>query len=155
MSSYVYAFDLSMRNTGIAIFDLKGNIEKVCSIATKDKDSHGKRLKVIADFILDLKSNYPVDKIIIERGFARFNISTAVIYRVHGIVNYLFWDSEQVYYPPKTVKAEILGGKSTKKELKQEIESRYPNVCFENEDESDATAVGLTYFIKKKIINWR
>jgi len=144
-----------MSNTGIAIFDLEGRIEKICSIATKDKDTHGERLKTIADFIMGLKEIYPVKEIVIERGFAQFNTATAVIYRVHGLVNFLFWDVPQTYYPPKTVKAEILGGKSTKKELRNEIESHYENINFENEDESDATAVGLTYFIRKGILQWR
>jgi Holliday junction resolvasome RuvABC endonuclease subunit len=154
-NEYVYGFDLSMSCTGISIFDLNGNIVKVCSVATNDKDTHGKRLKTIADFILALKEQYPAKTVVIERGFSRFNTSTAVIFRVHGIVNFLFWDAIQIYYPPKTVKEAILNGKATKEQVRKEIELHYPEIVFENEDQSDAFAVSLTYFMKKKMINWR
>jgi Holliday junction resolvasome RuvABC endonuclease subunit len=153
--TYIYAFDLSMSQTGIAIFNLDGTIEKVCSVSTKDKDSHGKRLKVISDFILELKYKYPVKKIIIERAFSRFNTSTAVIFRVHGLINYIFWDSEQIYYTPKAIKAELLNGKASKKQIQENIIEHYPDIKFENEDESDATSVGIAYFMKTKIINWK
>ena len=154
-NEYVYGFDLSMSCTGISIFDLNGNIVKVCSIATNDKDTHGKRLKTIADFILVLKEQYPAKKIIIERAFSRFNVSTAVLYRCHGLLNYLFYDCEQIYYTPKDIKAVILNGKATKKQIQEKIIEIYPDIKFENEDESDSTSVVLTYFIKNKIIEWR
>lgn len=155
MKKYIYGLDLSMSQTGVAIFDLQGNIIKVCSMATKDKDSHGKRLKVIADFLLELKEIYPAEKIIIERGFGRFNTSTAVIYRVHGIANYIFCDIEQIYYPPKKIKSIILNGKATKKQIQEEIIRRYPDIKFENEDESDAMSVVLCWLIINKIVDWR
>jgi len=154
LKTYVWAFDLSLSNTGICIFNLDGSIEKICSIATKDKDSHGKRLKDIADYIIELRVDYPAEKIIIERAFSRFNISTAVIYRCHGLINYLFWDIEQIYYPPKTIKATLLDGRATKKQLQSNIIEHYPSIKFENEDSSDAFAVGITYFIKMGIISW-
>jgi len=152
---YIYGFDLSMSNSGIAIFDFNGNIKHICSVATNDKETHGKRLKTIADFIVDLQKQYPAKTVVIERGFARFNIATSVIYRVHGLVNFLFWDTIQIYYPPKTVKEAIVNGKATKEQVRKEIENHYPEIVFNNEDESDAVATGLTYFIKKKSIIWR
>ena len=155
MNEYLYSFDLSMSNTGIAIFNLDGIIENICSVSTNEKETHGQRLKTIADFIIGLQEQYPAKIVVIERGFARFNIATSVIYRVHGIVNFLFWDVRQIYYPPKTVKAEILNGKATKKEVREKIESFYPNIKFNNEDESDAVSVGLAYFIRNGTIKWR
>lgn len=155
MAEYIWALDIAMKNTGIAIFDLDGNIIKVCSVETKDKDSHGKRLKVIADYITELKELYPADKVIIERAFSHFNISTSVLYKCHGICNYIFWDKEQIYYPPKTIKAELLNGKATKKQIQECIISHYPDIKFENEDMSDAVSIGLCYMIKNKIIDWR
>jgi len=150
-NEYIYGFDLSMSCTGISIFDLNGNIVKVCSISTNDKDTHGKRLKTIADFILELKEQYPAKMIIIERAFSRFNTSTAVIYRVHGLISYLFYDCIQIYYAPKDIKATILNGKATKKQIQEKIISEYPDIKFENEDESDAVSVGLAYFAKSKL----
>ena len=155
MKTFIWAFDLSLSNTGIAIFNLDGSIERICSIATKDKDTHGKRLKTIADFILELKEEYPAEKVVIERAFSRFNTATAVLFRVHGLVNFLFCENEQIYYTPKTIKMEIISGKATKKQVQKCIIDRYPDIKFENEDESDAVSIGIAYFIKNRIINWK
>lgn len=170
ISEYIWAFDLSMDDSGIAIFDNKANPIHVYSIKTNKKQTHGERLKYIADKILELREKYPTKIIVIERGFSRFNTSTQVIYRVHGLINYLFADCKQVYYPPKKVKSFILNGNATKKQLREEIKRRYPDIEFnkiekknkktkqitieENENESDAVAVGLTYFIDHKLIEW-
>ena len=151
---YIFAFDLSLKNTGIVIFCEDGTIEAICSILTKDKDTHGKRLKVIADKMLELREKYDVKIVIIERAFSRFNISTAVLYRVHGLINYLFYDIEQIYYAPKSIKEKILKGNATKKQIQEKILKVYPHEVFLNEDESDAFSVGLSYFIDKGIINW-
>ncbi|AJA41376.1 crossover junction endodeoxyribonuclease RuvC [Geobacillus virus E3] len=152
---YLWAFDLSMSNTGIAIFDLHTYEPiHITSIKTNDKHSHGKRLYHIAKEIHSLRNQYPAGLVVIERGFSKHNISTQVTYRVHGVVNYLFHDVEQIYYPPKTVKEAIIRGDATKKFVRQIIESHYPNVKFKNEDESDAFAVGLCWLIKNEKIKW-
>jgi len=134
------------------------------NVKLKKNFEYGQRLNTIADHILSLKEKYPPSIICIERGFTRFNTSTQVIYRVHGLTNYLFNDVEQIYYPPKKVKAAILKGDATKKQVQDKIKKEFPNVEFnqikikknkkeECKDESDAFAVGLTYFIEKGIVN--
>ena len=162
MEKYIYALDLSMSCTGVVIFDKNAMPVYIGNITTKDKDSHGKRLKMIADFLTNLSNEYPPEKIIMERGFSRFNTATQVIFRVHGVVNFLYCDNEQIYYTPKEVKASILKGDATKKQVQDTIKKKYPDVKFnevklkkskgkeESKDESDAFAVGLTYFIKKE-----
>lgn len=154
MDDFVYAFDLSMASSGVVIFDNKGNVKHITSIPTKDKDEHGVRLKTIADVILKLRDKYPTKTIIVERGFSRFPLATQAIYKVHGIICYLFADCEQIYYPPKKVKEVIVSGKATKKQVQEKINKIYIDIDFKNEDESDAFAVGLTYFIKNNIIDW-
>jgi len=143
-----------MESTGFCIFDEDMNPILIDSIPTKKSQSHGKRLKVIAVKMAELKTNYPTKTIVIERGFSRFNMATQVIYRVHGVTNLLFYDCDQIYYPPKTVKEAILSGNATKKQVQEEIKKRYPDVVFKNEDESDAYAVGLTHFIKIGKLVW-
>lgn len=144
-----------MANSGIVIFDLKTHKPvHISSIETNDKHTHGKRLYIIAQEILKLKDTYKPSVIVIERGFSRFNTSTQVVYRVHGLINYLFHDIEQIYYPPKTVKEAIIKGDASKKVVREMIERIYPDVKFDNEDQSDAFAVGLTYLIKNKLIEW-
>jgi len=156
--SYLYGLDLSMENTGVTIFDLSTDEPTpihISSIATNKKHTHGKRLYYIAKELMELKEIYPPSIITIERGFSRFNTSTQVIYRVHGLVNYLFHNVEQVYYPPKKVKEAIIRGDASKKLVRQIIESKYPEVTFEDEDQSDSFAVALTYIIINKIIIYK
>jgi len=143
-----------MESTGFCIFDENMNPILIDSIPTKKSQSHGKRLKVIAVKMAELKTNYPTKTIVIERGFSRFNMATQVIYRVHGVCNLIFHDVEQIYYPPKTVKEAILGGNATKKQVQEEIKKRYPDLVFKNDDESDSVAVGITHFIKTGKLEW-
>ena len=124
-----------MNNTGVVIFDLHTyQPVHISSIATSDKHSHGKRLYQIGKELLELKDKYPPSVVAIERGFSRFNVSTQVIYRVHGLVNYLFHDIDQIYYPPKKVKEQIIRGDATKKLVRKMIEKKYPDVAFDDED---------------------
>lgn len=158
-----------MTCSGIVIFDENINPVYIGHISTEDikfkkNFEYGTRLKFIADNLSKLKEKYPPEKVVIERTFNRFNISTAVLYRVHGVASYIFNDVEQIYYAPKEIKAAILNGKATKKQIQDEIKKRYPNVKFneiklkkykkkeESKDESDAFSIGLTYFIKNNLL---
>ena len=146
---YIYGLDLSMADTGIVIFD-ENNPVYINNIKTNNKETHGKRLKQIYDFMLDLKKKYPPSIICIERGFSRFNTSTAVLYKVHGVINMVFYDIEQIYYPPKKIKETVLKGNATKIQIMNKILQIYPNIDFKNDNESDAFAVVLTYLVDKK-----
>ena len=161
-SSYIYALDLSMSCTGVVIFDSDNDDiaqrDKtvpvlVTSVETSPKLEDGKRLKIIADFLLDLRKKYQPKLVLIENGFYRFAKSTEVVFMVHGVVRYIFEDVEQIFYAPTTVK-KFAGkkGNMKKDELREIILSKYPNVTFSNNDESDAFAIGLTYFIKTGVI---
>jgi len=143
-----------MESTGFCIFDENMIPVLIDSIPTKKSQSHGKRLKVIYDKLIELRDKYPTKTIVIERGFSRFNMATQVIYRVHGICQLAYYDIENIYYPPKTVKEAILGGNATKKQVQEEIKKRYPDTVFKTDDESDAMAVGITYFIKMGMLEW-
>ena len=50
--------------------------------------------------------------------------------------------------------AAIFKGDATKKQVQEIILKKYADIKFSNEDESDAFAVGLTYFIKIGKIIW-
>lgn len=152
---YLWAFDLSMDNTGITIFELDTFAPvHIMSVKTNKKHSHGERLYHKANEIHKLRELYPAKVVVMERGFSRFNTSTQVIYRVHGLINYLFHDVEQVYYPPKTIKEAIVSGNASKKLVREKIEKVYTDVEFEDEDQSDSFAVGLTYGIKNGLVKW-
>lgn len=168
---YLYALDLAMGNTGVAIFDLDtGDLIKVTSISTaitnktglKKNPNHnnpnmimGIKLKHIQDKFNELRESYPPEKVIIEEGFTRFNKSTQVVFRVHGIAHLTFYDVENIYYTSTNVKKFIFNdGKASKEDLSKIITKRL-GYTFANEDESDAVALGLTYFIKNNIIKWK
>lgn len=155
MNKYLYGFDLSMDCSGVTIFNLN-NCQPVYigSIKTNPKQTHGKRLKYIEDEVIKLTNKFEPEFIAIERGFSRFNTSTQVIYRVHGVINKFFHNVEQIYFPPKTIKETIIRGDATKKLIKEIIQVAYPNIEFNNDDESDSFAVALTYLIKNKYIEW-
>jgi len=153
--NYIYGFDISIASPGCAIFDIDGNPIFFDSLFTNPKESTGKRLKAIATWVLDLREKYPPNKIIIERAFNRYNNVTAQLYRVHGVINMIFWDMEQIYYTPRDIKLTILKGTATKAELREKINTVYKNITFKSEDESDSCAVALSYFVKNKIIDWK
>ena len=152
--NYLYALDISMKQTGIAIFDIDSlQPAYVGSIKTKDKDTYGKRLQHIAKELKNIVNNYPPSVVVMERGFTKFNKSTQAIYRVVGVIEFLFANYEQISYTPMTVKASILKGNASKKEVQNKIKENF-DIDFKNEDESDAFSVGLCYMIKNGYIDW-
>jgi Holliday junction resolvasome RuvABC endonuclease subunit len=148
MNKYIYAFDLSLSCVGITIFGNDAKPVLITSVDTRSEKEHQMKLKIIADFLLDLRKKYEPEKIIVEGGFSRFNASTQAVYKCHGICQYLFSDVPQLFFPPSTIK-KIVGGRGNidKDGLRKIIENKY-NVSFSNMDESDSFAVGLCYFIK-------
>jgi Holliday junction resolvasome RuvABC endonuclease subunit len=151
----IIALDLSMSCSGVTVYSTTKNCPLlITSIKTKDKEPHGIRLRTILTEIELIKNHFDPKVVVIERAFSRFNLSTAAIYKVHGIVNCLFHEFEQIYYPPKSVKEAIKDGKATKKQVREAIEKAYPDIVFNNEDESDSYAVALTYLIKNNLIVW-
>lgn len=149
--TYVYALDLSLNSTGVCIFTNDGKIVEIMTIDTHKEKETKLKLKLIGDDFKKLIKVYTPGVIVIEQGFTRFNASTQAIFRVHGLVNYIFCDYEQIYYPASTVKKTVGGkGNMEKEEIREKILLQYPNIKFNNYDESDAFSVGLTYFIKSR-----
>jgi Holliday junction resolvasome RuvABC endonuclease subunit len=152
MNNYLIALDLSLSNTGVCIFDIETeNPVEIFSISTNAKFSHGERLRKIADKLCEVRSKYNISAVALEQGFTRFNISTQVSFKVHGIANYIFYDKPQTYYAPSSIKKVVSGnGKSTKEIIKNIIIKKYPDIVIKNEDESDAVSIGMCWFIKNK-----
>jgi Holliday junction resolvasome RuvABC endonuclease subunit len=166
MSKYLWGLDLSLTCTGLTIYDLDKkefiyigsfDTEKIrLKKAEKDNDIYlnAKKLKQKYDWLMELKEQYPPSIVAIERGFSRYNASTQTIYRVHGMVNLMFHDLPQIYYPPKSVKEAIYKGDATKAQVQKIIKNNFIDVEFANEDESDSFAVALTYLIKHDLIKF-
>jgi len=148
---YIYGLDLSLSCTGIAIFEENGNLVKTLSVPTSPKDGeHGKRLKIIADKLLELKKQYPPNLIVLESGFSRHAASTQAIFKTHGISEYIFYDVKIIKFAPSTIKKIITGnGRSDKQQVQDFVLKKFPNIIFENMDQSDSVAIGLSYFIQE------
>jgi Holliday junction resolvasome RuvABC endonuclease subunit len=85
-----------------------------------------------------------------EDSFNRFNNATQQLYRVHGISNLCFTNTEQLYIKPKTLKKSICNnGNATKQEMIDAIRHLYPDVKIHTDDEADA--LGLIHYYKKFI----
>jgi crossover junction endodeoxyribonuclease RuvC len=146
---YIWGMDLSLSNTGVAIFDEQGTPVKVFSIKTTSKDNYGVRLKIIGKILQRYKKLYPPKELIIENAFTRYNKATQVLYRLRGLVEYLFWDISQTGIAPTTMKKILTGsGKAEKSDVENSIRKLYPNIEIENDDQSDALGLGTTYFMK-------
>jgi Holliday junction resolvasome RuvABC endonuclease subunit len=161
VSKYLWGLDLSLSCTGLTIYDLEAReFVYIGSFSTekikKQKDLYHNAIKIKQkfDWLKELKETYPPSIVAIERGLSRFNTATQVIYRVHGVVNLLFWDVPQHYYPPKKVKEVIYKGNATKAEVARVIQNNFIDVEFANEDESDSFAVALTYLISNDLIKF-
>lgn len=149
---YIYALDVSLKNTGAAIFDTDGNLLDKFSIPTSGKDETKDRLFVIGKALSDKLKEYPCELLVMESGFMRFHRATQLLYRCFGVIEYLFHENKQVTYAPTTIKKVITGnGKSDKSIVQQKVLEKFPLVTFNNEDESDAVAIGMTYFIKNRL----
>ena len=145
---YIWSLDISLHQTGVAIFEENGTPVKVCSVATKDKDATGLRLKNIAEYVLDLREKFPPKIVVMERTFTRFHTATAMLYRVHGVCQMLLWDCLQVYLTPKEIKSVVLRGNATKTEIQEKLRQKFVDINYANEDESDAFACGVSFLIK-------
>lgn len=146
---YLIALDLSLSCVGVSIFSNDAEIVLVTSVDTKSEKIHQMKLKKIADFLIEIKKEYPPFAIAVEGGFSRFNKSTQAVYKCHGVAQYIFNETSQFYYPPCTVKL-VAGGRGNlkKKELGEIIKNLYPDIDFKNLDETDSVAIALCHFIK-------
>ncbi len=150
--TYTYALDLSLNSTGVCIFTNDGQFVEAVTIDTHGEKELPLKLSVIGKTFLEIIEKYTPEVVVIEQGFTLYNASTQSLFRVHGLVNYLFAEYEQIYYPASTVKKTITGkGNVTKDVVRDCLLDKYPDLKFSNFDESDAFAVGETYFIKKGI----
>ena len=154
---YIYGLDPSLKNSGIVIIDKDTKeIVYVGGIRTDNiKDyknlpeemRNPKKLRFIYEELIKLTEKYPPSVAVIERGFTRFNKSTQVVFRVHGIFNLVFSEVDNIYYPAKTIRETLYKGNASKEEV-ADILSKHLNIKFNSDDESDAMAVAYAYLVK-------
>lgn len=148
---YLIALDISLACTGGCIFDKQGNPVRLFSIPTSNKYQHGERLKIIADYLIQIRKEYDIDVAIFEAGFSRFNLSTQAIFKATGVANYIFYDCFQVAFSSSTIKKIICGkGNVDKKQVQEQLKNVYPDLTYATFDESDACSIGYAYFKQKE-----
>lgn len=153
---YAYGLDLSMTCSGIAIIDMD-TLEPVLvtSIAPSTKGEHGDKLHEQREYMQEIVAQYPPTEVFYEKGFSRFNTATQVVFRVVGVFNELLKDYPLDYFAPTSVKKEITGkGNCTKEELQKVLADKFPQIDFNNTDESDAVGVVYTGMIKNHEMEW-
>ena len=144
---------MSLSSSGVAIFSQDGKLQKLITIETDAKSETQIRLKKIGRELEKLRKEYKPRTVVSEHGFYRFHKSTSLLYMVHGISQYIFADTEIIYYYPMTIRKILCGkGNVDKEYVRDFINKKYPKIKFKNYDESDATAIGLSYFFDKGII---
>jgi Holliday junction resolvasome RuvABC endonuclease subunit len=152
---FIYGLDLSLSNSGVTILD-PDTYEPVYvgSISTKGYETRGQKLKYIQERFIELKNKYPPSLIVLEKGFSKFNKETHAIQNVVGVVLCIFHNIDFIEYMPKTIKATIVHGNASKDLVRKVIQKNFPELQFEDNDQSDSYAIALTYLIKNKYIKW-
>jgi crossover junction endodeoxyribonuclease RuvC len=152
---YFLALDVSLSDTGVAIFTEYCKIENVFSIPTTNKMDIQHRLRIYGDALLAISQKYDIVEIAFESGFSKFPLATQQLYKCHGIASYIFSEIPQFFYAPTTIKKMLTGdGKAKKEAVWGEVSRWYPNLDLKSDNESDAVAVMLTHFNKTKR-NWK
>ena len=144
---YIYGLDLSIANTGVVIMNKDKEIIFLDSVTTPSKQPMGVRLHIIREYFKELIEKYPPKVVCIERGFTRFNNVTQILFRVHGVINELFYEYKQIYYAPTSIKKKLTGnGKAKKKQVLDAVKELYKDIDIKNYDEADAIGIALMYF---------
>ena len=159
----VLGMDLSLNGTGFAVVEHKDDgtifihetcyrVVELCFVNNKGKYaklSHGDRLKRIADELIRILNTYKIDIVVREKGFTRFNKATQVLYKVHGVIDYilaLYGQGIKEVDPvsPTTIKKQIAGtGKADKILVMQGLDKYVGHLDYETNDLSDATACAV------------
>lgn len=162
MDHIILALDLSMQSPGYAVMGIdKGSpvILEKGHLKTNAKLGNGGRLDQIARWLDGILYQYPIEAVIREKGFSRFPATTQALFRVVGVSDlyaYKHGHTKVIELSPTTVKKIIAGtGKAEKEEVENAVRSLLnlpDSYSFKSNDESDAVAVGLAYYLQEKKI---
>lgn len=87
-----------------------------------------------------------------ERGFARFAAETQCLYKVVGVTDMVLWRKKQAVFheiAPLSVKKLVTGsGKASKADVAGALERYVGKQTYACDDESDAVAVGLAWWLQ-------
>lgn len=152
--TYDYYIDASTTRTGLTLVASDNNeiivthldFSKVKypsgNINVQNKILKFKYIKMTFDSLLQ---EYPCKDVYIEGVFVKPNFlhSSEVLIKLHGFLMLYFIDCKIEFFPPKTIKKELLkNGNGSKADLYNLIEEKYNLKCL-NFDQSDSFAIML------------
>jgi len=173
---YLWGLDISLRNTGLAIYDLEEEkfvhvdsflTEKIYATKQyKGYNLHALKLKKITEWIKEMYLKYPPEVVAMEMiisqkkktasgfAFAQHNDIIALS-KVHGVIQCMLWKIPQEIYSPTEIKKYVVKGNATKDLVQDVLKLRFPYIKFLDDDQSDAVAVAVTYLVKNGLLEWR
>jgi len=172
---YLYGLDISLKNTGVAIYDLEKkefvhidsfNTESIkATYEYKGMDVNAVKIHKLKEWFENLTKEYPPYFVSIEQmvlvkrklhdGSFGYNVNEIKgIAKATGIIQSVVWNIPQAFHYPSEVKSAIISGNASKIAVQNEILRRLPKLSFNNDDESDACAVAICHLIEVGIMEW-
>ena len=164
----ILAMDLSLNLPAFCVAEVKDGVFTVLEISHVDNKKNTKwttaqKLQAIAEEIRRLIDEHGAfDVIVREKGFSRYANTTQLLFRVVGIADLVALENGECInveeIPPTTIKSIVAGySRASKEEVEEGVRELLPEhqkeMEFYSDDESDAVAVGLTYCIRKGLLN--
>lgn len=172
---YLFGLDISLKNTGVAIYDLEakqfvyiGSFNTEGIKATKEyknMDATSVKLQKLGEWFESLVEEYPpyfasIEQMVkVDRKIDGKNIGVNInevkaIAKATGVIQRALWNVPTKFYYPSEAKAIIAKGNASKEVVQNTILRHFPDLKFNNFDESDATALALTQLINVGIVEW-
>lgn len=172
---YLYGLDISLKNTGVAIYDLEKkefvhidsfNTEKIkATYEYKGMDVNAVKIHKLREWFENITKEYPPYFVAIEqmvlvqrdlgKGKKGYNVNEIKgIAKATGVIQSVVWNVPQAFHYPSEVKSAIISGNANKIAVQNEILRRLPNLSFKNDDESDACAVAICHLMEVGIVEW-
>lgn len=167
---FLYGLDISLKCTGVAIFNLETkDFVYIGSFSTehirntkeyKNLDLNSLKLAKLSEWFERLVELYPpyfasIEQMVkVEREFGVNINEIKGIAKATGVIQRIIWNVPTKFYYPTAVKSAIIKGNANKQTIQNEILKRYPNLRFNNFDESDAVSLVITQLINVGIIDW-
>lgn len=150
------SLDISSTCTGYTKLEVDNGVRHIetSHIKPKGKDIYSRMVQI--DAIMRERGLYSWADLCIVEGYAYGGKALAALAEMNGIIKFNLTLNEVPFdnIAPTTVKKQITGNGRAKKEEVREALSKFPifeGYEFQNEDESDSAAVGLSYLMREGI----
>lgn len=151
--------DLAMGQPGFSVVEVRKRTPHLIvttHVKTNSKLPHGDRLAHIAAYFDVVFYDFgPFEAIVREKAFHNERVAaTEGGYKAAAAIDLCLRGRPILELPNSTVKKALTGnGRASKDEVEAGVKKFFPNHDFEVKDESDATAVILTYLLQKNLID--